>query len=139
MGKPKFSVYMTNLDFWSTIDLPEEAVWASSGKSATAYLEQNRELAVLSYKLKDAPENTWKTKTFENFKAEPLQVEIFKNGKQVYELPPLRLIRDRCRASLETMWEEVKRFDNPHNYYVDLSKKLWDIKYGMIKEQRHKK
>lgn len=85
------------------------------------------------------PENTWKTKTFENFKAEPLQVEIFKNGKQVYELPPLRLIRDRCRASLETMWEEVKRFDNPHNYYVDLSKKLWDIKYGMIKEQRHKK
>lgn len=66
MGKLKFSVYMTNLDFWSTIDLPEEAVWASSGKSATAYLEQNRELAVLSYKLKDAPENTWKTITRSN-------------------------------------------------------------------------
>lgn len=83
------------------------------------------------------PENTWKTKTLTGFRAEPLQVCVFRAGKQVYELPALDIIRARCQASLDTMWEEVKRFDNPHNYYVDLSRKLWEIKYGMIKEQRH--
>jgi len=85
------------------------------------------------------PDNTWKTKTLENFRAEELLVPIFKNGKQVYELPTLQQIRANCQTSLESMWEEVKRFDNPHNYYVDLSQKLWDIKYGMIKTQKHKK
>ncbi len=85
------------------------------------------------------PENTWKTKTLENFVAKELQVPIFKNGELVYDLPTLQQIRANCKASLESMWEEVKRFDNPHNYYVDLSQKLWDIKYGMIKTQKHKK
>ena len=85
------------------------------------------------------PENTWKTKTLENFRAEELLVKIFENGKQAYALPTLKEIRVHCKASLESMWEEVKRFDNPHNYYVDLSEKLWNIKYSMIKEQRHKK
>lgn len=85
------------------------------------------------------PENTWKTKTLENFRAEELLLKIFENGKQVYILPTLKEIRVHCKASLESMWEEVKRFDNPHNYYVDLSEKLWNIKYSMIKEQRHKK
>ena len=85
------------------------------------------------------PENTWKTKTLENFRAEELLLKIFENGKQVYALPTLKEIRVHCKASLESMWEEVKRFDNPHNYYVDLSEKLWNIKYSMIKEQRHKK
>jgi len=85
------------------------------------------------------PENTWKTKTLENFVAKELQVPIFKNGELVYEMPTLQEIRANCKASLESMWEEVKRFDNPHNYYVDLSQKLWDVKYGMIKKQKHKK
>ncbi len=85
------------------------------------------------------PENTWKRKTLENFEAKELQVPIFKNGKQVYELPTIEEIRANCRASIASMWEEVKRFDNPHNYYVDLSQKLWDIKYGMIKTQKHAK
>ena len=85
------------------------------------------------------PENTWKTKLMENFVAKELQLPIFRDGKLVYELPTLEEIRANCKASLESMWEEVKRFDNPHNYYVDLSQKLWDIKYGMIKTQKHKK
>ncbi len=85
------------------------------------------------------PENTWKTKLMEDFTAKELLVRVFEGGKQVYRLPALAEIRENCRASLDSMWEEVKRFDNPHNYYVDLSKKLWDIKYGMIKQQRHKK
>ena len=84
------------------------------------------------------PENTWKTKTLSNFKAVELLVPIFQNGRQVYEPPAIEQIRAHCKESLESMWEEVKRFDNPHNYYVDLSQKLWDIKYSMIKQQRHK-
>ena len=84
------------------------------------------------------PENTWKTKTLENFKAVELLVPIFQNGRQVYELPTIQEIRTHCKESLDSMWDEVKRFDNPHNYYVDLSQKLWDIKYSMIKKQRHK-
>ena len=85
------------------------------------------------------PEATWKTKTLENFVAKELQVPIFQNGELVYELPTLQEIRANCKASMESMWDEVKRLDNPHNYYVDLSQKLWDIKYGMIKTQKHKK
>ncbi len=84
------------------------------------------------------PDNTWKTKTLTNFKAEELLVPIFKDGNQVYEMPTIGEIREHCKASLESMWDEVKRFENPHNYYVDLSQKLWDLKYGMIKKQRHK-
>ncbi|MBR2463829.1 MAG: nicotinate phosphoribosyltransferase [Clostridia bacterium] len=83
------------------------------------------------------PENTWKTKVLTNFEAKELLVPVFKNGKQVYTSPSLDEIRAHCKVSLQSMWEEVKRFDNPHNYYVDLSRKLWDIKYGMIKAQRH--
>ena len=85
------------------------------------------------------PENTWKRKTLENFEAKELLVPVFQNGKQVYELPTIEEIRANCRASIDSMWEEVKRFDNPHNYYVDLSEKLWEVKYGMIKTQKHAK
>ena len=82
------------------------------------------------------PIHTWKRKTLENFTAEELLVSIFKDGKQVYELPTVEQIRNRCKAELEGMWDEVLRFENPHNYYVDLSQKLWDIKNEMIKERR---
>ncbi len=85
------------------------------------------------------PDNTWKRKVLENFEAVELQKPIFKDGKQVYELPTIEQIRENCKSSLANMWEEVKRFDNPHNYYVDLSQKLWDVKFGMIKTEKHKK
>ena len=85
------------------------------------------------------PDNTWKRKVLENFTATELLVPIFAGGKQVYRLPSLPEIREHCKASLENMWEEVKRFDNPHNYYVDLSQKLWDLKYDMITSQKHQK
>ena len=81
------------------------------------------------------PEATWKTKTVYNFTAKELQVPIFKDGQLVYELPTLEAIRTYCLEQVDTLWDEVKRFDNPHNYYVDLSQKLWDIKYGLLKEK----
>ena len=82
------------------------------------------------------PDHTWKRKILENFTAEELLKPIFKNGKQVYELPTIEEIRNRCKGELEGMWDEVLRFENPHNYYVDLSQKLWDIKHEMIKARR---
>ena len=81
------------------------------------------------------PDATWKTKTVYNFTAKELQVPIFKDGKLVYKLPSLEEIRTYCLEQVDTLWDEVKRFDNPHSYYVDLSQKLWDIKYGLLKEK----
>lgn len=79
------------------------------------------------------PDFVWKTKTVEDYTAKPLLVPIFQNGKQVYELPELDAIAAYARAQLASQWEEVKRFENPHNYYVDLSQKLWDLKQHMLK------
>ncbi len=79
------------------------------------------------------PDATWKRKTVYNFTAKELQVPIFRNGELVYQLPTLEEIRTYCKAQVDTLWEEVRRFDNPQTYYVDLSQKLWDVKYGLLK------
>ena len=84
------------------------------------------------------PEATWKTKNVYNFTAKELQVPIFQNGKLVYTCPSLEEIRSYCMEQVNCLWDEVKRFDNPHTYYVDLSQKLWDIKYGLLKENNAK-
>lgn len=80
------------------------------------------------------PAETWKTKTLEDFDARELLVPIFKDGKQVYTSPSAKEIRAYCFAQIDTLWDEVTRFENPHNYYVDLSQKLWDIKMNLIKK-----
>ena len=79
------------------------------------------------------PDATWKTKRVYNFTARELQVPVFKDGKLVYKLPSLEEIRAYCLAQVDTLWDEVKRFDNPQTYFVDLSQKLWDIKYDLLK------
>ena len=81
------------------------------------------------------PENTWKRKVVYNYTAKELQVPVFKDGELVYELPTLEQIRDYAISQVDTLWDEVKRFDNPQTYYVDLSQKLWDIKYGLLKNK----
>ncbi len=78
------------------------------------------------------PDHTWKRKTVTNFKAVELQKPVFLNGKCVYPRYTTDEIRDYCAAQLELQWDEVKRFENPHNYYVDLSKKLWDTKHELL-------
>lgn len=80
------------------------------------------------------PDATWKQKTLTNFSVRELQVPIFKNGKRVYTSPSISEIRDYCAREVESLWDEVKRFENPHRYYVDLSKKLWDIKKKLCVE-----
>ena len=82
------------------------------------------------------PEATWKRKTVYNFTARELQVPVFRGGELVYKLPALDEIRDYCKAQVDTLWDEVKRFDNPHTYYVDLSQKLWAIRNSLLQERR---
>ncbi len=78
------------------------------------------------------PRHTWKRKTITDFVAKELQVPIFEKGKCVYQSPGLKEIQNYCKESLATIWDEVKRFENPHEYYVDLSQKLWDIRYQLL-------
>ncbi len=80
------------------------------------------------------PDARWKRKTFEDFRAEELQKPIFLNGELVYELPTLKEIKTACAYGVSTLWPEVKRFDNPHHYYVDLSEKLMELKDSMLAE-----
>lgn len=82
------------------------------------------------------PEATWKTKNVFNFTAKELQVPVFSGGELVYACPPLSEIRAYCAQQIDTLWDEIKRFDNPQNYYVDLSQKLWDIKYSLLKKNK---
>ena len=78
------------------------------------------------------PNAVWKTKTLTDFTVRELQVPIFKGGKPVYDLPRLDEIRDYCAQQVETLWDEVKRFENPHTYYVDLSERLWRVKRELL-------
>lgn len=81
----------------------------------------------------------WKTKTLTDFTVRDLQVQVFKNGEQVLELPALDDIRAYCASQVETLWDEVKRFENPHTYYVDLSERLWNEKRRLLKLCRGEK
>jgi len=74
----------------------------------------------------------WKHKVMENYTARELQVPVFKSGELVYRLPGLTEIKDYCARQVATLWPEVQRFDNPHNYYVDLSEKLLALKEEML-------
>ena len=84
------------------------------------------------------PDATWKRKNVYDFEAKELQVPIFLKGELVYNCPSLEEIRTYCLEQVDKLWDEVKRFDNPHTYYVDLSQKLWDVKYGLLKDNNIK-
>ncbi len=86
------------------------------------------------YELFD-PEYTWKRKTVTNFIARPLQVKVFEKGELVYKCPSATAIRDYREQQIESLWEEVQRFEKPHKYYVDLSQNLWDLYNEMLKEK----
>ena len=82
------------------------------------------------------PDATWKQKTMTNFHARELLVPIFKGGELVYKEPTLPEIQDYCRREVATLWPEVLRFDYPHNYYVDLSDELLEIKTRLLNARR---
>ena len=84
------------------------------------------------------PHNIWKKQTITNFSIKELLIPIFKNGKKVYNSPTINEIKNYCAKQVDSLWDEVKRFENPHNYYVDLSEKLWSIKNTLIAQNNCK-
>ena len=86
-----------------------------------------------NYKIFD-PENPWKEKLLTNYTVRPLQEQIFKNGELVYTTPSLKEICEKSKKELGTLWPEIKRLKNPHKYYVDLSKTLWNLKNDLLKK-----
>ena len=105
-----------------------------SGKALADYMCVHDEIVDDSKDLEIFdPEATWKRKVLYDFHARELMVPVFKNGELVYDLPDLEEIRAHCAREVDNLWPEVRRFDNPHNYYVDLSQKLWDIRYELLR------
>ena len=78
------------------------------------------------------PVSTWKKKTVTNYTARPLHIPVFRDGVCVYDLPAIEEIKEYCEAEVASLWDEVKRFENPHRYYVDLSEQLWNLKREML-------
>ena len=80
------------------------------------------------------PNHTWKRKVVTNFVAKKLQVKVFENGKQVYESPSVKEISAYRQEQVDSMWDEVTRFENPHTYYVDLSEELWELRHSLLNQ-----
>lgn len=78
------------------------------------------------------PTYTWKRKKIINYYTKELQVQIFKEGKCVYESPSVLDIKEFSKGETEKLWPEVLRFENPHTYYVDLSQNLWSLKHSLL-------
>lgn len=81
------------------------------------------------------PIYVWKKKTVTNFTAKKLQVKVMEKGKKIYESPSVKEIAAYRKKCVENLWDEVKRFEKPHNYYVDLSQQLWELKRSLLEEQ----
>lgn len=82
------------------------------------------------------PDFTWKRKEVEGFVTRKLLVPVFEGGKCVYAEPCVEAVREYCSEQIDNLWEEVKRFENPHTYYVDLSEKLWRVRKNLIEEHK---
>ena len=65
-------------------------------------------------------------------------VDIFKDGKLVYELPALMDIQSYARKEFDKLWDEYKRVLNPQHYPVDLAKDVWQDKMDLIDLMRQK-
>lgn len=76
----------------------------------------------------------WKNKTVTNYEVRELQVPIFKQGELIYEIPTQAQSKAYCQQELDSLWDELKRLIKPHNYYVDLSPKLYQLKQDLLKE-----
>lgn len=109
----------------------------ATGKAICDVLTLNEEPAPdgSPYEIFD-PEHTWKRKTVEDYNVKELLVPVFDGGKCVYASPDVDGIRSFCAAQVDTLWDEVKRFENPHKYYVDLSPKLWQVKNDLLESKK---
>ena len=81
------------------------------------------------------PLHTWKRKTLTNFRAEPLLKPLFSKGAPCEEKRDIEEIRSFCRDQLDSLWDSLKRFENPQEYYVDLSVDLWSLKESFLRQE----
>lgn len=79
------------------------------------------------------PVETWKERTFTGCTARNILVPIYEKGRLVYQSPSLEEIHEFCHSQIDALWDEVKRFEYPHRYYVDLSKKLWEERQQLLR------
>ena len=89
-------------------------------------IDENKPLTLFN------PIHTWKRKTLKNYYIKNLQVQIFEQGKCVYESPSVLDIKEFSKKETDRLWPEVLRFENPHTYYVDLSQNLWTLKQSLL-------
>ena len=80
------------------------------------------------------PDHTWKRKKLTDFHVRKLMVQSFEKGKCIYDSPDVHEIKRYCAEQVGKLWDEVKRFENPHKYYVDLSPKLWKMKEDLLEK-----
>lgn len=124
---------ITNPHFKKVYRIFDKATGKAEADYLTAWDEQIDESKPLE--LFD-PEATWKRRVYTDYEAKELQVPVFEKGKLVYQQPTLQEIQDYCKKQVDALWDEVKRFENPHHYYVDLSQKLWDMKDQLLHQKR---
>ncbi len=94
------------------------------------HFDENRSLMLFD------PIETWKKTKLEagSYTMREMLVPVFRNGRQVYKSPSVMEIREYCRKELESLWDEAKRFSYPHETYVDLSEKLWNMKNELLQK-----
>lgn len=82
------------------------------------------------------PHEPWKKTVLKagTFTLKELLVKGFDKGQCVYHSDSVMKLRDFAISEMETLWEETKRFENPHQVYVDLSQKLYDIKISLLEK-----
>ena len=103
-----------------------------TGKALADVITLNNETIPNSNYVIFDPNNPWRKKTLVNYECKPLQKQIFKDGNLIYTTPTLTEISNHRKNELDTLWDEIKRLNNPHKYYVDLSQDLWNLKHDLL-------
>ncbi len=124
---------ITNPGFKSVYRLYDKTTDKAIADVITLAEEKMPEEGESGYEIFD-PNAVWKRKNIKNFYAKDIRKQIFKAGKLVYEAPDIETVREFCYDQVETLWEEILRFENPQTYYVDLSQRLWTMKNDLIEE-----
>lgn len=87
------------------------------------------------------PVETWKKTLLHpgEYTMKELLVPVFEGGKCVYTSPSVMDIRAYCAQDIDTLWDESRRLVNPHRVYIDLSKRLWNLKQTLLDDYSDKK
>lgn len=117
-----------------SIKMPYRLFDKATGKAFADVIAMHDEKIDEPFELID-PRDNYNRKTAKNFVAKPLLEDVFINGELVYKSPDIKEIKEYAEEQISTLWDEVKRFSFPHNYYVDLSPKLLKLKQNMIAER----